>query len=267
MHPVRQQLKSGIAIEYDDGGSGTPIVLLHAFPLSRAMWRPQREGLADIARLVAPDLRGFGGTGYFTEAPSLERMADDVAELLDLLKLDRVVLGGLSMGGYVALAFARKHASKLRGLILADTKSEGDSPEAKAGRDKTIAFAQTHTPIDVLEQLLPKLLSEKTRREKPAVEAELRRIVAAQTPAAIVAALQALRDRPDSTPVLSTIAVPTLVIVGSEDALTPPAQAEAMVAKLPRAQLVKIPGAGHLANLEDPAAFNDAVRAYLRGLA
>ena len=263
---MRQQLTSGIAIEYDDSGSGVPVVLLHAFPLSRAMWRPQHEGLADVARLIAPDLRGFGGTGAFTDAPSLERMADDVAELIDVLKLDRVVLGGLSMGGYVALAFARKHAARLRGLILADTKSEPDSAEAKAGRDKTIAFAETHSAIDVLEQLLPKLLSEKTRREKPAVEAGVRQIGSAQTPAAIIGALKALRDRPDSTPVLSTIATPALVIVGSDDALTPPAQAEAMAAKLPRAHLVKIPGAGHLANLEAPAAFNDAVRAYLRSL-
>lgn len=264
---MRQHLKSGIAIEYDDGGKGVPVVLLHAFPLSRVMWRPQTEALADVGRLIAPDMRGFGGSDPFTEAPTLERCADDVAELLDLLKLDRVVLGGLSMGGYTALAFARKYPARLRGLILADTKSEPDSPEARAGRDKTIAFAETHTSIEVLDPLLPKLLSEKTRKEKPGVEAELRTIVAAQPPAAIIAALKALRDRADSTPGLETISVPTLVIVGNEDALTPPSAAEAMAAKLPRVQLVKIAGAGHLSNLEDPAAFNDAVRAYLRTLA
>jgi pimeloyl-ACP methyl ester carboxylesterase len=260
---MRQHLKSGVTIEYDDGGSGVPLVLLHAFPLSRAMWRPQRQDLEGVARLITPDLRGFGGTSPFTDAPTLERMADDVAELLDRLALDKVVLGGLSMGGYVALAFARKHGPRLRGFILADTKSEPDSEEAKAGRDKLIAFAGAHTAADVLDQLLPKLLAEKTRRDKPGVEAEVRRIGAPQTPAAIIAALEALRDRPDSTPVLGTIAVPTLVLVGSEDALTPPAASEAMVAKLSKAQLVKIPGAGHLANLEDPAAFNTAVRAFL----
>jgi 3-oxoadipate enol-lactonase len=263
---MRQQLKSSVTIEYDDAGNGVPLVLLHAFPLSRAMWQPQRQALEGVARLITPDLRGFGGTSPFPAAPAIERVADDIAELLDLLKLDKVVLGGLSMGGYAALAFAKKHGSRLRGLILADTKSEGDSDEAKAGRDKMIAFAKSHTAVEVLEQMLPKLLGEKTRQEKPEVEAEVRRIASSQSPAAIMAALQALRDRPDSTPVLNTIAVPTLVLVGSDDALTPPALAEGMAAKLPKAQLVKIPGAGHLSNLEDPAAFNAAVRGFLAAI-
>jgi pimeloyl-ACP methyl ester carboxylesterase len=263
---MRQQLKSDMSVEYDDVGSGVPVVLLHAFPLSRAMWRPQREGLADAARIITPDLRGFGGTDPFRDTPSLERMADDTAELIDHLKFDKVVLGGLSMGGYVALAFARKYASRLRGLVLADTRSEADSPEAKANRDKTIAFAGAHSALEVLEQLLPKLLSDTTRREKRAVETEVREIAAAQTPAAVVAALQALRDRADSTAALSTIAVPTLVIVGNDDALTPPALAQSIAAKLPHAHLVEISDAGHLANLEAPAAFNHAVRNYLRSL-
>jgi pimeloyl-ACP methyl ester carboxylesterase len=257
---MRRQLADGFTMEYEEAGTGTPVVLLHAFPLSSAMWRPQREALADDMRLILPNLRGFGATDGFTATPSLERMADDVAALLDALGIGRAVVGGLSMGGYVALAFARKHAARLRGLILADTRAEADSDEAKATRDKTIAFTTTHGAADVFEQLLPRALSETTRREKPEVVAELRAIAAAQTSAGVIDALKAMRDRPDSTSLLPTLTVPTLVIVGSDDILTPPAAAQAMVARLPQATLVTIPGAGHLSNMETPAAFNEAVR-------
>ena len=253
---MRQQLKSGGTFEYDDAGSGVPLVLLHAFPLSRAMWQPQRQALEGVARLITPDLRGFGGTSPFTAAPDGRAYGRRHRRAARLPNLDKVVLGGLSMGGYVTLAFARKYGPRLRGLILADTKSEGDSDEAKAGRDKMIAFAGSHPAAEVMEQLLPKLLAEKTRREKPEVEAEVRRIAAAQSPAAIVAALQALRDRPDSTPVLGTIAVPTGA-GRQRDALTPPL-AEAMAAKVHSA-VVSLPVPGICRTWKMRPAFNQVM--------
>jgi pimeloyl-ACP methyl ester carboxylesterase len=244
-----------------------PVVLLHAFPLSRAMWAPQIAALQDCYRLITPDLRGFSGSAGFTDTPSLDRMADDVAQLLDDLQVrERIVLGGLSMGGYTALAFARQHADRLRGLILADTKAEADDAEGKANRDRLIAFAGQHSAGDVLEQMLPKLLAPATMAQRPEVVASLRQIAARQTSAGIIGALQAMRERPDSGPSLAAIAVPTLVIVGEQDILTPPPLSESLAARIRGAKLVHIAGAGHLANLEKPDEFNAAVRAFLAGL-
>jgi pimeloyl-ACP methyl ester carboxylesterase len=258
---------SAAGVTYQDAGQGRPVVLLHAFPLSSAMWKPQLEALADEFWVIAPDLRGFGSTPGFTGAPSVDQMADDVAVLLDEVEVrEPVALGGLSMGGYVALAFARRHAARLRALILADTKADADDGAAKANRDKLIDFAAHHTSRDVIEQLLPKLLAPETPARRPEVVEAVREIAGLQAPAGVIGALRALRDRPDATPGLAKIAVPTLVLVGRDDALTPPAQSEALAAAIPGAKLTVLDGAGHLSNLERPAAFTDAVRAFLRGL-
>jgi 3-oxoadipate enol-lactonase len=242
-------------LEYDEAGSGRPVVLVHA-------------GLRADCRLLLPDLRGFGGSSPAPEPPSVEGMADDVAVWLDALRVDQpVVLGGLSMGGYVALAFARKYPARLHGLILADTRAEADSAEAKANRDKMIALAQSRPARDVIEQMLPKALAPETLSGKPEVVEEVRRIASAQRPEGIVAALRALRDRPDASGSLAAVRAPTLVLVGSEDVLTPPALAEKLAAGIPGARLEKIAGAGHLSNLEQPDAFNTAVRSFLRTVA
>jgi pimeloyl-ACP methyl ester carboxylesterase len=263
---MNKQLSAGRSVEFDDVGKGEALVLLHAFPLARSMWRPQREALQGECRVITPDLPGFGGTSPFAGEASIDAMADDVKALLDALGITRAVIGGLSMGGYVALAFARKYADRLRGLILADTRAEADSTEAKANRDKLIAFTQEHAAADVIEQMLPKLVSDATRQQRPEVVAEIRQIAAAQTPAGIIGALRALRDRRDSTDVLPAVRVPAVVIVGADDSLTPPALSQAMAKALPQSTLVQIPGAGHLSNLEQPPAFNDAVRAFLKSL-
>jgi len=254
-------------VEYDDRGQGLPVVLLHAFPLSRAMWQPQVQALQKDYRLIVPDLRGFGGTEGFAGTPSVEQMADDAAALLEKIRVtEPVVLGGLSMGGYVALAFVRKYPARLRALILADTRAEPDSAEARANRDTLIAFAEAHTARDVIEQMMPKMVSDETRAQRPQVVEEVRRLASAQPTAAMVGALRALRERPDSVPTLAGIAVPTLVVVGSDDVLTPPGVAESLAARIPGARRVVIPGAGHLSNLEQPELFNDAVRSFLKGL-
>lgn len=264
---MRDQLSATGTIRFDDVGSGPPVVLLHAFPLSRAMWQPQIEALQDSFRAIAPDFPGFGGSKEFTATPSLDRVADDVAELLEELQIrERVVLGGLSMGGYTALAFARRHARCLRGLILADTKAEADDEAAKAYRARTIAFAAEHTALDVLEQLLDKLVCPETMSRRPEVVTMIRRIAASQSSAAIIGSMQAMRERPDSRPSLSAIAVPTLVVVGENDTFTPPSQSETLASGIPGAKLARIPGAGHFSNLENPAAFNAALRSFLQSL-
>jgi pimeloyl-ACP methyl ester carboxylesterase len=264
---MRTQVSTGAWVEYEEAGLGRPLVLLHAFPLSRVMWRPQFGELVRENRVLVPDLRGFGGTSPFAGPPALEQMVDDVAALLDALGVrEPVALGGLSMGGYVALAFARRHAARLRALILADTRAEADSPEGKANRDRLIAFARGHTAADVVEQMLPKLLGDTTRARRQEVVEEVRRIGSAQTPDGIIGALEAMRDRPDSTPLLGQIAVPALVVVGAEDGLTPPALAQTLAAALPDGRLAVIEGAGHLASLEQPEAFNAAVGSFVQAL-
>lgn len=255
-------------ISYDDAGSGPPVVLLHAFPLSRSMWTPQMQALRTTHRLLAPDLRGFGGSKAFDDPPSLDQVADDVAGLLDELSIkDRIVLGGLSMGGYAAFAFVRRHANRLRGLILADTRAEADDAEGRANRDRLIAFAAQNTARAVLDQMMAKLIAPETMTRHPEVVESIRGIASSQTPAAIVGALKAMRARPDSGPTLASIRVPTLVVVGEKDTLTPPAMSESIAARVAAAKLVRIEGAGHLANLEKPEGFNAAVREFLQGLA
>ena len=253
-----------MSLTYDDSGAGRPVLLLHGFPLSREMWRPQRDALSSMCRLITPDLPGFGGSPLLAGTPSVESMADAVAGLLDELKLsDKIILGGLSMGGYVCFAFLRKYADRVAGLILADTRAESDDDTAKGNRDKMIGFASTNPPSAVVEQMLPKLLGPQTLAGKPDVVAELKRIGSAQRPAAIIAALQALKNRPDSTPTLATIRVPTLIVVGKDDSITPPAMSEKMAAGIAGSKLVVLDGAGHMANQEKPVEFNEALRAFV----
>jgi len=159
---VKTQIYPDCTVEFADTGQGKPVVLLHAFPLSRVMWRTQVDAVSGICRLITPDLRGFGGTSPFDGPPSVERMADDIQALLDKLKIQEpVAVGGLSMGGYVALAFARKYADRLRGLILADTRAEADTADGRANRDQMINFARMHTAADVIEQMLPNMVRTK----------------------------------------------------------------------------------------------------------
>ncbi|MFO0849288.1 MAG: alpha/beta fold hydrolase [Gemmataceae bacterium] len=254
------------AIAYTDSGDGPPLVLLHAFPLCREMWAPQL-GLADRYRVIAPDLYGFGESGLPAAGWSVDSMADAVADLLAGIGASGpVVLGGLSMGGYVALAFARRHPDRLRALILADTKAEPDTEEGKTGRAAMIELARTGGAAAVADKMLPNLLGEATRERRPEVTAEVRRVATGQSVAGVKAGLAALRDRPDARPGLAGIRVPTLVLVGSEDKVTPPAGAKAMAAAIPGAEYMEIPAAGHLSNLETPPEFTTAVRMFLTGV-
>ena len=248
-------------------GEGPPVVLLHAFPLDRGMWAGQVAALSGRYRVHAIDAFGFGGCELPAGGWGVESMADAVAGWVVSQKIPTpLVVCGLSMGGYVALAFARRHADYVRALVLADTRAEPDSDEARAGRDSAIAAVEAHGSVAQVEAMLPKVLGATTRAERPGVVSEFRRTGLSQDKAAVVAGLIALRDRPDARPGLAAINVPTLVIVGDEDTLTPPSAAEALAAGVRGAKLVVLPGAGHLSNLETPDAFNAAVLDFLDGL-
>lgn len=260
--PLCKLPASGLTINYDEAGSGPPLLLLHAFPFDRSMWEPQLAALASSARVIAPDLPGFGES---PAAPfTIEGVADLVAEFLGALNVPKATVCGLSMGGYVALALARKHADKLAGLILADTRAGVDDTAAKAGRDKAIATVTEKGTAALFEGMAPKVMSDHTQTAKPEVVARAKAIAAKQPAASVAAALAALRDRPDANAGLKDIAVPTLVIVGEHDAVTPPLAAANLSAQIRGSTLVHIPGAGHLSNLENAEAFNEAVKAFLK---
>jgi pimeloyl-ACP methyl ester carboxylesterase len=248
-------------------GSGVPVVLLHAFPLSSAMWLAQREGLSATCRVITPDLRGFGGSLLGDEEPSLDAMADDVAHTLDAEGIEHAIVGGQSMGGYVTMAFCRRHPDRVLGVILADTKASADPAAAKANRER-VARAVTDGGAGILvEEVLPALVGATTKRRRAMVYGRVRALVQAAPPGAVAWAARAMAGRPDSFDTLRALKVPVLVIVGEEDELSPPADAEAMAEAAPEASLTLIEQAGHLTAVEQPEAFNRAVAAFVMSLA
>ncbi len=252
-----------IHLAYDLDDQRPALLLLHPFPFDRRVWAPQVEELAAEYPVLAVDLPGFGDSPPADDA-NLDAWADRVDELLEATVGSRpVVVAGLSMGGYVALRLAARHPERLEALILADTRAHADTPESRAARDEAAAMVRTQGVGAIAEGLLEKLFSPDA---EPGLVQEAREIMLEQSPEAVATALAAMRDRPDSTEVLDGISVPTLVVAGAEDVPTPPADAEAMYRRIPRAWLVRIPCAGHLSNLEAPEEFNAAVRGFLASL-
>lgn len=253
----------GRALRYLEAGAGWPVVLLHAFPLSSDMWRPQLDQPPAGCRLLAPDLRGFG-PGAGPAASSLEEMAADVLAWLDALALDRVTVGGLSMGGYVIFRLFRQAPERFTGVILANTKAVADTPEARADRDKMSELVRAEGPSAIADQMVPKLLGKTSIESRPEARAAVRRIIEGNTTEGIDGAIRAIRDRPDSTDLLAGIGCPALVIAGAEDVLIPVADVEAMQRGLPRSHFVVLARSGHLSNLETPADFSTALADFLR---
>jgi 3-oxoadipate enol-lactonase len=253
------------ALAHADVGHGLPVVLLHAFPLNRMMWEPQIAALFGECRCVVPDLRGFGDSPK-SGPYSMDVMADDVIALLDALQIDRAVVGGLSMGGYVAFDLVRRYRQRVRALLLADTRAPADTAEARQKRDELIALARSGGAAAVAEKQITGLIGKSTREKQPELVDRVRGVMAGESVDGIVGALEAMKARPDSTPLLATIDVPTLVVVGDEDAITPPKEARAMHEQIRGSRLEIIPGAGHLSNIERPAAFNAALSDFVGSL-
>jgi pimeloyl-ACP methyl ester carboxylesterase len=254
----------GIEMAYDSVGSGQVVLLLHGFPFNRSMWRAQVEALSDRYRVITPDLRGFGETGAPSDGPATMReMAEDVAALMDELGVERFTLGGLSMGGYVAFAFYRHFPLRVRNLILADTRPQGDTDEARENRERQAQQALSEGMESIVEGMLPKLLAPETLSERKDVVDELRAMMLGTDPKGAAAALRGMMERPDQTNLLPRILAPTLIIVGSEDQLTPPKDAELMHREIRGSRLEIIEGAGHVSNLERPLEFNRALRGFL----
>lgn len=236
------------------------MLLLHAFPLHGEMFEPQWTALADRARFIVPDLRGFGGSTAPAGPSEMGAMADDMLALLDHLGIDAAVVGGVSMGGYASLALLRNDPGRVRGLVLADTQTSADDPAAQGTRERTAQEVMAKGPAALLP-LVDRLLGPAAG---PELRARVSRWITAGSPGGQAAALRGMALRPDGRDILARFGGPVLVVVGTDDVLTPPAKARAMADLLPAAELVEIPGAGHLANLEAPAAFNAALGRFLQ---
>ena len=252
-----------VPLEHRESGTGRPLVLLHAFPLSSAMWLEQREILGAHCRVITPDQRGFGGSPLGDDEPSLGECAEDVLALLDRLELETVVLGGLSMGGYVAMELLRRAPQRVSALLLADTKATADPPEAREGRLRTAETVERDGTGALAETMLPALLGATTLERRAAVAGRVRGLVSAAPAPAVAWASRAMAARPDSLETLRATDVPALVVVGEQDTLSPVAQAQEMVDALPQGRLAVVPEAGHLSAVEDPEAFGAVVTGFL----
>lgn len=247
-------------------GPGDPLVLLHAFPLNGRMFEPQMEAFSDGRRVVAPDYPGFGRSPRTPAQPDVRYYAEGIERLLDRLELERVVLGGVSMGGYVAFECMRLFPARVSGLILANTRPDPDSEEMRENRKK-MARRVADEGVEVLIELqMERLLAPETLKNDGEIVEKVRAMILESSPTGVVAALGAMRDRPDSTPLLAEISVPTLVIGGEEDGISSPEVMVAMAEKIPTSRHVTLTGAGHLSNLEAPGDFNAAVRELLGSL-
>lgn len=256
----------GGSIDYETAGprNGLPVVFVHGFPFSRAMWAPQTEALGAEHFLVTYDVRGHGRSEPGDGQYSVELFVDDFIALLDRLHLKSVVAAGLSMGGYILLRAIERHPERFRGLVLCDTRSEADGNEGRIRRARQAADIREKGLASFTENFLKAVFAESTLAKKPAVVDAIRSTISGTSPLAVAGTLIALAGRTDTTPSLYRIAVPTLILVGREDTLTPPSAAQAIKDKIPGAEMRVIPDAGHLSNLENPEEFTKHLAAFLQ---
>lgn len=252
-------------LAYEERGSGLPVLLIHGFPLCRAMWRPQLDALAQAGcRVIVPDLPGFGETPAQPGMVSMDAYADAIVGLLDHLGIERTVIGGMSMGGYVLLNLVRRHPQRLAAALYLVTRAAADDPAGKARRielaDQVRGGNRTVVP-DVFEKLL---FAPGVPKSRPELVAEVRRWMDAASPEGVAGGLLAMRSRPDFLELLPELTVPALVVGAAEDLAIPAEHAEALAAGLPDAELHIIPGAGHMVNLEQPEAFNSILLGFLK---
>lgn len=253
-----------IQMAYTDSGIGRPVVLIHGYPFNRSLWNEQVAALSNSYRVIVPDLRGFGESDSSEGPVTMNRMAQDVALLMDHLEVPQAVVGGLSMGGYVALAFYKQFPSRVRALVLADTRAQGDTEEAKQTRAQQAEKALSEGMASIADTMLPKLLTPDTVSKRPEVVKRIRDMMLKTKPQGAAAALLGMAEREDQTQMLSTISSPALILVGAEDAITPVADSEKMNQAIAGSRLVVLENAGHVSNLERTEQFNEALLEFLR---
>ena len=244
----------GINIAFARRGKGEPVLLLHGYPLDRSIWSAVAEMLEADFDLIVPDLRGFGSSDVMEADRSMIEYASDLAGLLELLKIRRAHVVGHSMGGYIALAFAREFASKVAGLGLVSTQVAADNPERKAARQATARQVMEEGVQGVAEGMTTKLSPDAR------VQVKLREVIGRQRPLGLSVALDAMAGRLDSTDVLRSIKVPVVIVHGDADELIPVDRAREMKALVPAAHYLELPGGGHMPMMENPPAVAEALR-------
>ena len=254
----------GVTVGFTDHGNGTPLVFIHAFPLSKVMWQPQVDALKDSYRVITIDLGGHGESDIVLWTDTLDGYAKNVIQLLDHLEIAQAVFVGLSMGGYTLFSIYRHYADRVKAIVLADTRAQADSEEGKAGRQSMAEMAFKGGASAIADMMLPKLLAPSTLEHRPEMVEQVRQMILHTSTAGIIVDLVAMAARPDSTDLLPTITCPTLVIVGENDQATPLAESQYIAQRIPGATLVTIPHAGHLSNIEQPVAFNQSIRSFLK---
>ena len=263
-------LINGISLAYESYGpvDGLPVILLHAFPLSGTMWADQATALNEElgCHVIVPDLRGFGASDSPNGPYTMEAQASDVVELAESLGLGRFVLGGLSMGGYIALAVLRMAAERVRGVVLADTRAGADSDEVSAGREALALTAEHDGVAAVADAMMPRLLTPHTLHHRPEIVAAVREQILANTPTGIAGAARGMALRADATDLLPSIICPALIVVGELDTPTPVSEARILFEHIPDATLAVLQDAGHLSNLEEHESFNSALIHFISGL-
>lgn len=246
---------------------GTPIVLLHGFPLDGSLWSAQRDALTEVGyRVVLPDLRGHGHSPVGNGPATMAAMAVDVWRLADRLGLKTVILGGFSLGGYVALQMYKEQSQRILGLVLAGTRAEPETPEGRLARDRLVEEVRRGGMNVLVETMGPNFLTPATRKESPDLVRRVASVIRQNPSLGAIQALQGMRDRPDQRPLLPRLRVPTLILVGEEDPVTPPRLSEAMAAAIPQAELHVLSKAAHLTPVEAPHDFNRALLAWLSRL-
>ena len=253
-----------LCMTFSDRGQGHPVLLVHGFPLDQHMWKAQCDALALDFRMIAPDLRGFGGSDGTENVLTMEQFADDLAVLLDRLKIEEpVTFCGLSMGGYVALQFLRKYPSRVHALILCDTRSAADTTQTAEGRYRLAEQVMREGSQAAAEAMIPKLVSKTTHTERPEAVRAVQEMILSTRPESIAAALRGMAIRPDMTGMLPEIDVPVLMIVGEEDQITPPEEMRQMADHIDSCRVVVVAGAGHLPPMEQPRAVTRSLLRFL----
>lgn len=256
---------NGIEVNFVDVGApnALAVVLIHGFPFNHEMWTPQIQALQDKFRVVAYDLRGHGSSGVGDGQYMLEFFVDDLLGLLDHLKIEKAVLCGMSMGGYIALRAIERNPEWVKGLILADTQSKSDSNEAKLKRATAIKSVKANGVNAYADDFVKSVFTPQTLAGNEAAVEKIRRIIQRNSSLGICGALLALASRTDTTEALSGIQVPTLILVGEHDALTPPSASQDMHSKIPNSEFHLVPNAAHMSNIESPEEFNKQILTFL----
>jgi len=255
-----------INLAFDDTGSGRPVILLHGYPFNRTLWERQVAVLRENFRVITPDLRGFGESETADEPVTMMRMAEDIARLMNALDIPRAIIGGLSMGGYVVLAFYKQFPERVDALVLADTRPQADTEEGQHLRAKQREQILRDGMAETAHSMLPKLLTPESISTRPDLVKHIQDMIMGTKPAGAAAALMAMAGREDQTELLSQIAVPTLIVVGREDPITPVQDSQLMHERIAHSRLVVLEDAAHVSNLEQVDSFNGVLKSFCKKL-